>query len=184
MSRVPKQDVTVALTYLTPAAGSPLIFEKELNGVSYYKLSRPDNVDNAFELNLKNTAVGVEGKVQLSTLYFTDAENTLNIMYRIPAGRIKVGNQGNGITFYLYTYDPERNWSTGNSIASFTASNGSNGSDIAIQPDKYQEIQENGGWVYVQYRTGSGGNRKYYVAKVLLSDLMKTGGATLNFVQQ
>lgn len=185
MSRVPKQDVTVALTYLTPAAGSPLIFEKELNGVSYYKLPRPNNVDNAFELNLKNTAVGVEGKVQLSTLYFTDAENTLNIMYRIPSGRIKVGNQGNNINFYLYTYDPERNWSTTNSIAYFTASNGgSNGDNIDIEPDEYQEIQANGGWVYVQYRTGNSGNRRYYVAKVLLDELLNGTADNLDFDQK
>lgn len=183
MSQLPSQGyVTVALKYLEPHENETrMTYVGVVDDMACYRFNPTSTTET---LKLINTEVEVEAMVKLSAFHFEDASAKLESTFVIPKGNIQVGNQGNNINFYLYTYDPGKDWSTGNSIAQFTASYGGSNNAAIDVTNHYSAIKENGGYIYVQYRTGYSYNRRYYVAKVLLSDLMKTGGAMLNFVQQ
>lgn len=190
MSKLPTQGyVTVLLDNLEKAENeSRLTWFAEVDGMAAYKFY-PDETTET--LNLKSTGVVEPAKVKLQAYHFKDAEASLVSTITIPAGNIKVGNietqwYESLSEFRLCTSNPGKNW-TNNYFESFEAnSGGSNPSAIELTYEQYQAIQNNGGNVYVQYRKESwfSSSLTYYVATVKLSDLLKTGGATLNFVQQ
>ena len=168
LENLTKADDEVRLNYISAA-----------DGKSLWKFNPTQTSEN---LKLKTTtANATRASVSLSAYHFEDASASLVSRIVIPAGHIQVGDRGNGITFYLYTYNPGRNWETGNSFSHFDASNGgSNPEDIDVT-DKYIDIPEDERYVYVQYRTSIYNYwYTYYVAKVKLEDLLK-GQVELNF---
>ena len=179
MSNLPKKPVTVALTHLKPADGvqSGLTHIKDENGVSYYSYT-PTSISNN-TLYLQNTAINVTAKVQLSALYFADAEKTLQIRdsYIIPKGNIKLthGNLSTNLrTYEIYLKDPKGNNSI-SPIASFEATRGgSNPEEIVISSEQYNQIE--GGWIYIKHLRSS-----TYYARIKLDDLLKDGGAAPEF---
>ena len=191
MSNIPSQGgVTLILDNLAPAGDeNRLTYNGVVDGKAAYLFANPTSTTET--LKLQNTAVEVTASVTLQAYHFIDAEASLVSTITIPAGNIKVGNietewYESLSEFRLCTSNPGRNW-TNNYFESFEAnSGGSNPSAIELTYEQYQAIQNNGGNVYVQYRIESwfSSTRTYYVATVKLSDLLKTGDATLNFVRQ
>ena len=152
------------------------------DGKSFWKFNPTQTYEN---LRLKTTtANATRASVSLSAYHFEDASASLVSRIVIPAGHIQVGDRGNGITFYLYTYNPGRNWQEENIFSNFTANNGgSNPEDIDVT-DKYIDIPEDERYVYVQYRIEGSyfgyTYYTYYVAKVKLEELLK-GQVDLKF---
>lgn len=175
--------IIVTLENLMGAEDEGKLKDSEIlaDGKVRYKFE-PTDEDATLHLET-TTANATSAKVTLSAYHFEDASASLVDKIIIPAGRILVGNRGNNIQFYLYTNNPGRNWQTGNSFGEFTASNGgSNPQDIDV-PDTYKDIPEDKRYVYVQYRIWGGRNYRYYVAEVMLKDLLE-GQVTLDFEEQ
>ena len=187
MSTIPEQgNVTVTLDGLEPAESeTKLIYLGVKDGKAQYSFTTDQTNGNSF--NLVPTVTSGVITVKLEAYHFTPNERKSAIGLIIPAGNIKVGsgvnnNIGNNTLFTLHTSNPGKSGSAA-SFASFTANqNGSNPSDIVINNTVYEEVVED--YIYVRYYKSSGFlglSRTYYVATVKLSDLLKTGGATLSF---
>lgn len=185
MSKLPSQGyVTVLLDNLEKAEDeSRLTWFAEVDGMAAYKFYPNETTET---LNLKSTGVVEPAKVKLQAYHFIDAEASLVSTITIPAGNIKVGEVSlkiweDSTTFRLCTSNPGKNW-TDNYFESFEASSGGS-NPSAIDVPEGVGLDDT---IYVQYKKDPFimGSTTYYVAQVKLSDLLKTGGATLKFVQQ
>ena len=123
-------------------------------------------------------------KVTLSADCFESESESLNPVIKIPAGNINVGDNENiseynywPTEFTLYSQNPGKDQNPTGSITSFTAiQNGSNGSDINLSAEQYQAIMNNGGNIFVRFRTGGwNSSYTYYVAEIPIETLMTTG---------
>ena len=187
MSELPTQGyVRVGLSNLEPAEDETrLTFIGVENDIAYYNFSPEQTTET---LKLINTATTGTAKVTLSAYHFEDASASLVDKIIIPAGHINVGNNQNisewnnwPTEFTLYSQNPGKEENPTGSIWSFTAiRNGSNGSDIELSTEQYQAIMNNGGNIYVRFRTYF---YTYYVAKVKLENLL-TEPVTLDFEEQ
>lgn len=154
MSKLPSQGyVTVALNNLEPAEDETrLTYIGVENGMACYSFNPTQTTET---LKLKNTAVGVEAAVRLSAYHFEDAEKPMNNKYVIPAKSINVGNaSANDRTFTIYSSNSDRV-----GIATFkTTKNNkdSNPDDIVLEQEQYQAVMNNGGTIYIKYRSGIG----------------------------
>lgn len=193
MSNLPKNPVTVALTYLKPADGvqSGLTHIKDENGVSYYSYT-PTSISNN-TLYLQNTAINVTAKVQLSALYFADAEKTLMISdgYVIPAGKINVSTGynntiSNGTNFSVYAKEPTSSGDTNNLITRFTANQNGVNPDIELSVEQYEIIQNNTGEIYVcyTYTSKNSGNTYLCIATANLQDLLNGNSVVLTYTRE
>ncbi len=190
MPQLPEQGyVTVTLGNLEPAESETrLNYIDVVDGKARYSFN-PSQTTETLHLT---TSLGESVNVSLSAYHFIDAtSSSWKATIAIPAQSIKVGNNSNisnysNTTFTLYTTDPGSRNDPGSSIGTFTARrNGSNSASIELSVEKYNEIVSNGGNIYVRFTTGLGNyNRKYFVAKVSLSDLINSNADALTFVQQ
>lgn len=193
MSNLPKKPVTVALTHLEPVdeVQSGLTHIKDENGVSYYSYT-PTSISNN-TLYLQNTAINVTAKVQLSALYFADAEKTLMISdgYVIPAGKINVSTGYNntisdGTIFSVYAKEPKSSGDTNNLITTFTANQNEENPDIELSVEKYEIIQNNTGNIYVcyTYTSNYSGNTYLCIATANLQDLLNGNSVVLTYTRK
>jgi hypothetical protein len=183
--------VTVVLDNLDPAENETRLTPiGTIDGKAAYSFS-PQNATET--LKLQNTEINTFASVTLMAYRYDDAYAYLcPESLTIPKNNIKVGTTNipsSNTTFSVYTKHPGTSTDTTNRIIQFTAqSGGNNNAAITINNAHLQSIAENGGNVYVQFSVTSGilwnQTTTYYVATVQLSDLLKTGGATLKFVQQ
>ena len=187
MSQIPSQGyVTVALDNLEPAASETrLTYLGMKDGKALYSFSPTTTTETLHLLTSLDETV----RVGLSAYQFVDAtSDSWKCSITIPQGNINVGNNTNisrnsNVTFTLYTQNPGKDANAGNKIekGQFSAKrSGSNGSDIPLTKTEYQAIVNNGGNVYIRFKSGN----TYYVATEQLTNLLKTGGATLSFTQQ
>lgn len=205
MSQLPSQGyVTVALENLEPYndknnANNPenetrLTFIEVVDGKALYSFNPTSNTET---LHLMTASAGVPAvSVTFSAYHFEDVSASLFGRIYIPAGNIQ-GLTGN-YTYYLYSKDPGRTQNPGNTIGGtnnnnkdngiISVSDGVNSADIDLTSELYKTIMEGDGNVYVRYTTttstGWWQTTNYYIATVLLSDLMDEDGATLNFIKQ
>lgn len=193
MSNLPKKPVTVALTHLEPVdeVQSGLTRIKDENGVSYYSYTPTSTKDNT--LYLQNTAINVTAKVQLSALYFADAEKTLMISdgYVIPAEKINVSKGydntiSNGTIFSVYAKKPTSSGDTNNLITTFTANQNGVNPDIELSVEQYEIIQNNTGNIYVcyTYTSKNSGNTYLCIATANLQDLLNGNSVVLTYTRE
>lgn len=183
MSKVPSNDVFVTLTNLEPKDNTLLTLVDESKGL-YKFITRPTGTSAT--INLRNTVaqIGTTGTVKLSSLYFEDETAEISMRYVIPQGNIDTGRTNT--TYYIFADDPEKQSNNNGNIGDFTTNRYStkNNSQFEIESDNVSKLKD--GYVYIRYYTGNGNNRKYYVAKVLLTDLVKDGGCDISekFIQK
>ena len=180
MSEVPSNDVFVTLTNLEPVGNSQLTLVDASTG-KYKFNTRPTG--NSASVTLRNTVaqVGTTGTVKLSSLYFNDATANISMRYIIPNNNIYTGR--NNTTYYIFATDPGRQNNNNGNIGSFKTNNqGKNNAQFEILSTNISKLKD--GYVYIRYSVTSGSGWQqtttYYVAKVLLSDLMKEGGYVIN----
>lgn len=189
MSQAPSNDVFVTLTNLEPKDNSVLTLVDASTG-KYKFITRPTGTSASIVLRNTVTEAGSVGTVELSSLYFNDATASINVQelrYIIPQGNITTGR--NNTTYYIFASDPGETSNNNGNIGRFTTNNqGKNNAQIEIDPDDVGKLTD--GFVYIRYSVTSGSyfwqTTTYYVAKVLLSDLMKDGGCNIsrNFVEK
>ena len=180
MSQTPLNDVFVTLTNLVPVDESILTLVDASTGRYKFK-TRPTGTSAS--ITLKNTVsqAGAVGTVKLSSVYFDDAETSINVLKNfIPAGNIYT-NSSTSRTYYLYATNPGK--TSASSMKSFTTTNRgySNPSDITLETTEINAImnEEEKGYFYVRYQSGN----KYYVAKVDLVTVLNKQ-VTLSFTEQ
>ena len=172
MSRIPEQGyVTVALSGLEPANDETrLTYVGVVDGKAGYSFNPSDLTET---LELKTTDANLTSvEVALSAYHFEDASASLVDEIIIPARHINVGSSNdigsNTRTYYLYTQNPGTNGNIKN-FGSFTGNkNATNPDNIKLTSQQYQEIIDNGGWIYVRFQRTSG----YYIGRVSLSDVL------------
>ena len=175
---VPLNDVFVTLTNLEPVDDSQLILVDPSTGKYKFK-TRPTGTSASVTIRNIVTQVGTTGMVKLTSMYFNDATAEISMRYIIPAGNI-TAVQAN-TTYYIFATDPGKNdTNNNNKIGEFKTNRNSyvNNAQFEISSDNVSKLTD--GFVYIRYSAGSGNNRKYYVAKVLLTDLMKDGGCNIS----
>jgi hypothetical protein len=172
MSRIPEQGyVTVALSGLEPANDETrLTYVGVVDGKAGYSFNPSDLTET---LKLKTTDINLTSvEVALSAYHFEDASASLVDKIIIPAGHINVGSSedigSKNRTYNLYTQNPGTNGKIKN-FGSFTGNKkASNPTSITLTSQQYQEIIDNGGYIYVRFQRSSG----YYIGKVSLSDVL------------
>ena len=135
-------------------------------------------IENFQTLYLK-TIDNTQASVTLEAYQFVTESRRMR--YIIPAGNINTGR--NNTDYYIFATDPGTQNNNGN-IGYFTTNNqGKNNAQFEITSDNVNKLTD--GYVYIRYSTTTSGmfgqsTTTYYVAKVLLTDLVKDGGCDIS----
>lgn len=169
MTELPGQGyVKVTLVGLLPDADDKLI---PLGGNTYSY--NPTNVGKQ-KFYLK-TIDNTQASVTLEAYQFMTESRRMR--YIIPAGNINTGR--NNTTYYIFATDPGTQTNNNGNIGNFTTTNqGKNDAQFEITSDNVNKLTD--GYVYIRYSVRSGWQQTYYVAKVLLTDLVKDGGCDIS----
>ena len=167
-------NVTVTLDGLEPNDSDLTYIKDNADGSKQYTYTPSSNGSQTFDL--KTTIDNGTASVKLEADYYDTAQSTLNVSrsYIIPAGNIYTGEQS--VTYYIFDYDPNRQNNNNGNIGSFTTNNSEvNNGEVVISTGGDKD-----GYVYIRYSSNYYGYTIYNVAKVKLSDLMKSGGCDIS----
>lgn len=165
--------VKVTLVGLTSDSDEKLI---SLGGNTYSYYPTTTGTQTLYLKTIDNT----QASVTLEAYQFITESRRMR--YIIPAGNINTGR--NNTTYYIFATDPGTQTNNNGNIGNFkTNSQGKNNAQFEITSDNVNKLTD--GYVYIRYSTTTSGmfgqsTTTYYVAKVLLTDLVKDGGCDIS----